>query len=201
MDRLLLRAFAYWLPLAVALTGIFGFAYLAVQQDYRQSVNDPQIQMAEDVADSLEVGVGGTPESVVLPSWPLINMARSLAPWTAVYDASGTLIRTNGVLDNSDPSLPSGLFDTSTWSAGKTWQAVTGPETRITWQPSPGVRQAVVLVQFKTSTGVGYVAVGRSMKTVKDRIINLTELVAIAWSVTALASFVVIFLLLSFGWL
>ena len=63
-------------------------------------------------------------------------------------------------------------------------------------QPRPDIRQAVVLVQFKTLTGIGWVAVGRSMRLVEERIINLTGLFAIAWSVTALASLVAFILFL-----
>lgn len=199
MRKMFVRALVFWLPLVVALTGVFGFSYLAVQQNYRQSLNDPQIQMAEDAAASLASDY--TPANVVPRGVPLINIATDLAPWIVVYDASGTPLESTAFLDNTPPRLPAGLFKPDEWVPQKMFTAPTGLETRVTWQPRPDVRQAVVLVQFQTPHGVGYVAVGRSMKTVKDRIINLTELVAIAWSVTALASFVVIFLLLSFGWL
>jgi hypothetical protein len=83
----------------------------------------------------------------------------------------------------------------------KNFVAPTGAETRVTWQPRPDVRQAVVLVQFQAPHGVGYVAVGRSMHTVEDRITDLTHLAAVAWSTTILASFAAIFILLALGWL
>src|SRR6185369_15227988 len=53
MRPLFARAFVLWIPCLIAITGVFAFAYLATQQNYRQSLNDPQIQMAEDAAVSL----------------------------------------------------------------------------------------------------------------------------------------------------
>jgi hypothetical protein len=42
---------------ALVLTIIFGTIYTIVQQNYRMSANDPQIQMAEDAANDLSNGV------------------------------------------------------------------------------------------------------------------------------------------------
>jgi len=156
--------------------------------------------MAEDAAVSLAHDY--TPANIVPHEKAAsIDLGASLAVWTAVYDASGKPLESSAYLDNAPPQLPLGLFDTSTWVAHKMWQAPSGPETRVTWQPRDDVRQAVVLVQFQTPDGAGYVAVGRSMHAVEDRIIDLTHLAAVAWSVTALSTFIAIFLLLALGWL
>jgi hypothetical protein len=197
MKKIFIRSFTLWLPLVVATTGIFSFAYLATQQNYRQSLNDPQIQMAEDAAVSLAADY--IPANVVLRGVPLIDMATSLASWIVVCDVSGVPLESSAVLDGAPPHLPAELFDTSTWNSRKTFSAPSGSETRVTWQPREGVRQAVVLVSFHTPRGVGYVAVGRSMRVVEDRIINLTHLAVVAWGVTILALFAVIFALVALG--
>ncbi|MDB5244385.1 MAG: hypothetical protein JWN18_255 [Parcubacteria group bacterium] len=199
MRKLLSRAFVLWLPFVIAITGVFGFAYVAVQQNYRQSLNDPQIQMAEDAAISLAREY--LPANILPRNTPPIDMRTSLATWITVYDASGTPLESSATLDGVPPRLPPGLFDTRTWTTLKTLAAPTGPETRVTWQPRPDVRQAVVLVQFKKPDGVGYVAVGRSMRITEDRVIDLTQNAALAWCVTVLATFVAIFLVLALGWL
>lgn len=187
-----------WIPLAVGLTGVFGFAYLVGQQGYRQSMNDPQIQMAEDAAGSLSRD--NTPANVVPRGVASINIANDLAPWITVYDASGTPLESDAVLDGAPPRMPAGLLDTSTWSAQKTWQSPFGLETRVTWQPRPNIRQAVVLVQFAPPYGKeGFVAVGRSMSAIEERIINLTELAAVAWGATIIATFAAIFILVFLG--
>ncbi|MFZ1074927.1 MAG: hypothetical protein WAN50_00950 [Minisyncoccia bacterium] len=193
------RVFVLWVPFVVAITGIFGFSYLAVQQNYRQLLNDPQIQIAEDAAVSLARDY--TPANVIAPGTPAIDIASSLDSWTAIYDSSGTPLESSGILDGAPPRLPAGLFDMNSWRSLKYFSAPTGPETRVTWQPRADVRQAVVLVRFNTSTGVGYVTVGRSMRVVEDRIADLTHLAAVAWGVTVLATLAVLYILAAFGWL
>lgn len=199
------RSLTLWLPLGVALTGVFGFAFVAVQQNYRQSVNDPQIQMAEDIAAALSQSY--TPATIVSSSVPPIDIRTSLSPWIAIYDATGTALESSGVLDGAPPQLPVGLFDTHTWTSLKTFTAPSGSETRVTWQPRDNVRQAVVLVRFTVPDGglnagqTEWIAVGRSMRSVEERIINLTHLGAVAWSTTVLASFASIFFLVALGWL
>ena len=45
-----------WLPLGLVTLILCGLVNLAVQQNYRMSANDPQIQIAEDVADAVSQG-------------------------------------------------------------------------------------------------------------------------------------------------
>jgi uncharacterized membrane protein len=53
-------------------------------------------------------------------------------------------------------------------------------EDVITWQPEPGVRMAMVYEKV-SAAGIGFVAVGRSLKEVEIREANLVRMVAIAW--------------------
>jgi hypothetical protein len=53
---LLRRALAFYVPVAVLATLCCGLVYALVQQDLRQSANDPQIQMAQDAARALDSG-------------------------------------------------------------------------------------------------------------------------------------------------
>ena len=182
MKSFLLKVSATFIPIAVAVTGAFTFTYVAVQQNYRQSANDPQIQMAEDAAQA--VFQSGAPASAVVRGVPPVDIATSLDPWTEVYDSSGMPLEANAVLDGAPPQLPKGLFEQSTWKSAKTYQAPTGPETRVTWQPREGVRQAVVLVALQSPNGTEYVAVGRSLLRTEDRILTLTTLLGVAWVFT-----------------
>lgn len=197
------RVLTRWIPLAVAITGVFGFAYLAVQQNYRQSLNDPQIQMAEDAA--VKLSQGGGLDQIIQKDVVPFDITTSLAPWMAVYDSQGNSFATTALLAGEAPVLPKGLFDQSSWGPLKRFTAPSGAETRVTWEPRPGVRQAVVLVAFTAPIErgmpihTGYVAVGRSMSVVEDRIVNLTQLAALAWSVTLAATFAVLWFLATLG--
>jgi len=71
--KIILFTLKYWLPLAAALTGVFAFIYLTVQQDMRMGLNDPQIQMAEDAAGAL---ASNQPVDSLLPAnAPKVDMA------------------------------------------------------------------------------------------------------------------------------
>src|SRR3989344_4364817 len=81
-------AFKRWLHLAIALTGVCILIYGTVQQQYRQSLNDPQIQLARDSA--AQMARDGS--AVFLENWDRIDIHESLAPFVAVYDINGTAI-------------------------------------------------------------------------------------------------------------
>src|SRR5579871_951388 len=97
----------HWVPLAVAATILAGLVYGAVQQDMRQTANDPQIQMAEDTAEALARGTD--PHAEVGPTQ--VDMARSLAPYLIIFDASGHVVAGSVQLDGEIPQLPPGVFD------------------------------------------------------------------------------------------
>ena len=127
---------------------VCGLVYATVQQNYRQSLNDPQIQIAEDTAAAL--AGGSTPEEVV-PAPGEVDIANSLAPWVAVYSATGTPLVSSGEENGDMPLPPKGVFDTSTWHtyAEDGLPLSTPPnEDRVTWQSGAGVRQALVIVHY-----------------------------------------------------
>lgn len=186
------RAFSLWLPPAIAITGIFAFNYLAVQQNYRQSANDPQIQIAEDAAQLITQS--GAPASAISRGATPTNIATSLAAWVAVYDAGGMPLEASAVLDGSPPRLPTSLFDSSTWLPSKTYNFNGLTETRITWQPREGVRQAVVLVKMGNGQ---FVASGRSLREVENREDALTHVTALLWGATEITTLLAVGILLA----
>ena len=93
--------------MAIVVTGLIGILYTIVQQDLRQGANDPQIQMAEDVAAKL---AGGQPVQNVVPS-EKVDIAKSLAPYLIIFDANGNPIASSAQLDGQTPTIPSGVFD------------------------------------------------------------------------------------------
>ena len=179
--KIILFTLKYWLPLAAALTGVFAFIYLTVQQDMRMGLNDPQIQMAEDAASAL---ASNQPVDSLLPAnAPKVDMAKSLAPFLIVYDASGSTVASGAVLNGQAPVPPAGVFD----------DARLHNEDRVSWQPAPDVRSAAVIVAVNGGQG-GFVLAGRGMREVENRESNLTHLAAIGW----LASLVVTLVIVAF---
>src|SRR5262249_6013975 len=95
----------WFLLLFISIFLISGLIYIALQQDIRQSANDPQIQMAEDAARLLSKG-----QQIKL-SDTKIDISESLAPFRMIFDANGKVVSSEAILDGRNPNLPSGVFD------------------------------------------------------------------------------------------
>lgn len=152
-----------------------------MQQAYRDAADDPQIQMTIDAVRALEAG--RTPAMVASPEEP-IDISLSLAPFLAVFDERGRLLSSTGDLHREDIRLPAGTFD----------YAREHGEHRFTWQPEPGVRQAVVLARYERGGVKGFVLAGRSLRETEKRIEGLTRNITLASSAALLASLILSFL-------
>ncbi len=179
---LLVEAFEAWLPMAVAIVVLSGLVYVAVQQNYRLSANDPQVQIAEDVASAIASNKAA-PESIV-PADPTVEVTQSLSAFVAVYSATGTPIGSSVLLDGKLPMLPAGVLET----------AKTRGENRLTWQPKSGARFAVVVAYFGGKEP-GYVLAGRSLKEVEMREGQLTVMSAAAAALALVLTFITVFFL------
>src|SRR5476649_1187758 len=134
-------------------SGLTLLVYSAVQQGYRQSANDPQIQMAEDTATALS---RGTSAASLMPKD--IDISTSLAPFLIVTDDSYHILASSGHLGGQVVLPPTGAFVAARTSLGKD---TTRPgENRITWQPTSSVREAAVIVHYNG----GYVIAARSLR-------------------------------------
>ena len=138
----------------------------------RSGLNDPQNQMAGDLATLLArkgtVAIANTaPEEQ-------IDMAQSLAPFVIVYDEQGRPVESQAALNGSVPSLPQGVFDFVRQHG----------EERVSWQPvlgrENGVRIAAV-VRRVNGANRGFVLAGRNMREVEARIGNVQTLAGLTW--------------------
>jgi len=163
------------MPLFV-LTVICGLLHIVIQQMLRLNANDPQIQIAEDLASSLSNGK----QPVAFNGPDKIDIGKSLAPFIIVYDTKGNPTASNGTLEGSIPKLPSGVFEFAT-HRGK---------DIITWQPRHQVRIALVIIPCAT----GFVAVGRSLREVEARESNFQWMIGLVWGAS-----VFIILMIFFG--
>jgi hypothetical protein len=169
--------FKNWSMVALVTTAFCGLVYVTVQQTLRQSANDPQIQMAEDIASELE---NGRTIPVIMPA-NQVDLAHSLAPFVILFDDQGTQIASSGRLGKQSPTLPGGVLD-YTQRHG---------EDRLTWQPEPGVRIASVVIGY-TGANPGFVLVGRSLREVERRIGQIELFCGVTWIATLSLALIVI---------
>jgi hypothetical protein len=157
-------------PLAVLITLLSGLILITVQQNYRMSANDPQVQYAQDVAKSFT----NEKDAANFVPQEKTDLSNSLATFGIVYSKDGALLASSAVLDNQTPAIPKGVLD----KAKKGTYA-------FTWQPKNGVRAAAVV----TKGDAGYVLIGRSLKEVEKREMNLYLIVLAGWLATLAATF------------
>ncbi len=156
--------------------------YIAVQQNYRQSANDPQTQIANDAWGAIAKD-NQPPSSVV--SGKTVDLSYSQSPFLIVYGANRQIEATNAVISGKSVTIapPSGSFD-----------AAKQGRNMFTWEPSTGGRYAAVL-QYTGDAHPGYVLAARSLYDVEVRENNLAQMAAavfIALIVLGLAVLVVI---------
>ena len=170
MRGLMQRALTIFMPVAAAAGVVMLFLYASVQQDLRTGANDPQVQMAEDAAARLDNGAA--PGQVVPPG--VTDLAISLAPFLIVFDGAGHPVASSGQLDGATPQPPSGMLN-----------GVTGGRTEVTWAPRPEIREAAVVVPYRS----GHVLVARSLRLVEEREAALSRLTVVGFlAVLALAA-------------
>ena len=166
--------FISWIPLGIVIVGLCGLISVTVQQNYRMSLNDPQIQMAQDAATAISRGVS---VSMVVPSVS-IDIATSLAPFVIVYDDTGKPVAYSGTISGAVPVPPKDVFS----------YANEHGSDRLSWEPQPGIRTAIDVERIPGNSG--YVLVGRNMREVEARESDLTMIVGLGMIVLLLATFI-----------
>lgn len=154
------------LAAAIIITGILLLIYASVQQVYRSSANDPQIQLARQA--SADMCAGKSINKYF--SFDTISLTQSLATFIELFDKNGQPLKSTGLLNGSLPQLPAGIFEFTKQNK----------EDILTWQPQPGVRMAMVCELIEPPCE-GYIAVGRSLKETEIRAANLVKIISITW--------------------
>ena len=172
-----------WLVLVVCGTLLMGLVYAAVQQDLRMTANDSPVQIVQEVTDALKQGAD--PQSIVPPT--PTDLSSSLAAFVIIYDKNGQEVASSAELNGKTPALPGGVLATVDKRG----------DDRFTWAPGSGVREAVVVGKYATSTATnGYVLAGQSLRETEKHESQQLMLAALAWIVFVVVSFFACMLLL-----
>ena len=166
-----------YLPFAAVITLLCGLFYVGIQQNYRMSANDPQIQYSEDMARNFK----NEKDAQNLVPQEKTNVGESLSTFGIVYNKEGGLLSSSASLDNQTPDLPKGVID----------YTKTHNQDIFSWQPKKGVRLASVI----TKGDAGFVLIGRNMRQVEEREKDLAYIVLAGWLATLVATFLAVFIL------
>ena len=134
------------LVIVVSVSLVSLMIYGTMQQMLRQGINSVPVQLATDAVNKLESGVSA--KSVSLPA--NIEIFKSLSPFVMIFDQNKKVLVSSATLDGAIPVIPQGIFD---------YVAKSGQD-RVTWQPMPGIREALVIDKYSA----GYVVAGTSLK-------------------------------------
>lgn len=154
---------SHWLPTAFVICMLVAFGFVAVQQSYRNGLNDPQIAMVQEAQAKLNNGA--QPSDLIPANSPVVDLASSELPFLAIYDASGTPLVSSGKVGSDMAKPPVGVFE----------RAKSRGENRVTWQPMRGTRIALVIRPVGNSQG-WFVAAGRNMAEVENRVEQLGKM-------------------------
>ena len=166
-----------WFLLSIVTTAMSGLVYVTVQQSLRQGANDPQIQMAWDIASKLTQGI----DINKLVPFEQVLVGSELSPFIIIYDYNFNPIIGNGIYDGKLAQVPKGVLNYTKEHL----------EDRVTWQPDKYTR--IALVVEKSGDGKSLVAVGKSMREIEKRENRILYFTMLAWLATILSTLAVAF--------
>lgn len=173
--------FRQWFPLATVVTLCSLLIYGTFQQSMRSSADDPQIQVVEDISALL---INGTPPQAVLPQDLQISISESLSLYVIIFDANGKVVASTAQLDGKTPVPPPGVFI----------YTKNHKQDRITWEPKPNMRSAIVVNYYEANNNSGFILAGRSLREVEKRISKLTFNIVVGWAISLVVTFFAVFL-------
>ena len=119
-----------WLPIAVASTVLAFAGAFTSQQQLRAGADQPQSVLVHDAAEAM---AAGQDRGAWMPA--PITLESGQGMFLAAYDAAGKPLWSSARLAGRLPEPPPGVFRNANRG-----------QYRVTWQPRPTIRQALVIV-------------------------------------------------------
>jgi hypothetical protein len=161
--------------LAGIATGVALALYAIPQQLLRNGANDPQIEIASNLASTLNrFGIiEGLQQGALLNTGGLVDVAQSLSPFLIAYDDQGRALGSNAQLNGQTPVPPKGVFD----------YVRSHGEERVSWQPVFGSHSVRIAAVIERVGGAhpGFVLAGRSMREIEARQAQIEQMAGLTW--------------------
>jgi hypothetical protein len=165
--------FVNWLGYATLVTLFCCMGYLVGQQGFRQSADDPQYQLVQDAVNAINKGA----DPYSLGTSPR-ELAETLSPYLIIYDKAGNMVVNGARLYGKPLEVPKAVLN---------YIQLNGDD-HATWQPLPGIRQAMVGMRAKNGN---VVIAGRSLRKIEEHIAILGQQMALGWAISMVVMLVV----------
>lgn len=162
------RPLAIWSTYTFVVTILLIGVYTAITSSIRAEANQPQVQIAEDIASQLHDKIA---PSISLPSKE-VDIEHSLAPFVMIFDSTGKVQDSSGKLNGQPPSVP--------YAALTSFR--TRQDNRITWQPKPNTQIAAVITYYRNDKTEGYVLAGRNLREVRRQQSTVIQTLTLTWA-------------------
>ena len=156
----------FHLTLILLVSGVILFVTVAIQQVYRNMANEPQVQMANDLAAEPQ-------RAAALEPVDSLNLYSDQSVFAIYVNYHFQAIASTCNLHGQSPQIPVGVYE----------HAKSEGINIITWQPKKGTRIALVVKPVNTG---GFIAVGRSLAYAEQQTNNIYLMGAIAWALAML---------------
>ena len=153
-----------WVLGFVLVTGIFGTVYGVAQQSVRASANTEPAAVAAREVQLLAAGSGTVSDQRV-------ELTTDSGPFVIVYDADNAAVAGTVVRNGALPVVPVGVLATARLKG----------QDKVTWQPTAGLRFAVVA---RAGSDGRVVMGGQSLTPFEDRDTQAMILVGLGWLAT-----------------
>lgn len=161
--------FSLWLILAAIVTVISGTIYLATEQAYRATANDPQIEITDEIATAI---TNGAPPDQIIPAGSSgTDIKKSLSVIAMVFDKEGKVVGSSAKLDGQDPVPPKDVFEVAKKKG----------RNLLTWNPAKDITIAAVIVPVTSNNEDFYVLAGKNIREVELRVKQLAIICTVAW--------------------
>ncbi len=167
---------ALFLPLFIVASALLLIVYVNDQQTIRLAGNEPQEWMAHDAAQKIVAGIA---PAVALTGVPVSVMTDD-APYLIAYNSEGSTTAATGLFDGKVSVLPRGVLE----------YALEHGTHRLTWELTPGVRHAIVVVPIQEGK-IGYVLAGRSTSYTEEQETLLANRTVFGWLILLFLSFII----------
>ncbi len=164
-------SYRYFLLVIASITVTAVVCFGIVQHLIRQSANNPQLFLSQEIAGKLSQGE--PPQKKWFGPGKKVDLNLDSRLFYIIYNDQFQITTTSAFLNDQPLDLPQGVLETA---QAKGLNA-------ITWQPAPGVREAIAVRPYKSASQSGYIVVGQSLDRFEELIHDIGVYILIGWLV------------------